>query len=100
MMELQEKNARDLIAGMDAMVKACQEITKALAKENTSETVPEEKQVTLEEVRGKLAELSKAGKTSEVRELIKKRGGAKLSDVDQGEYAALLADAEGLAHAK
>ena len=99
-MELQEKNVRDLVACMEAMVKACQEITKALAKDNTSEIVPEEKQVTLEEVRGKLAELSRAGKTSEVRELIKKHGGTKLSDVDREEYAVLLADAEGLAHAK
>ena len=100
MMGLQEKNVRELIAGMEAMVKACQEITKALAKNNTSEAVPEEKVVTLEEVRGKLAGLSKDGKTDEVRELIKKHGGTKLSDVNLGEYAALLADAEEIAHAK
>ena len=100
MMELQEKDVKDLIAGMEAMIKACQEITKALVEDNTSKAVPEEKTVTLEEVRGRLAELSRAGKTGEVRELIKKHGGTKLSDVDPSKYAALLAYAEELAHAK
>ena len=95
-MELQEKNVRDLVAGMESMVKACNEITKALTKE----AEPEEKSVTLEEVRGKLAELSKEGKTAEVRELIKTHGGTKLSDIEPGKYAALLAAAEELAHAK
>jgi hypothetical protein len=95
-MELQEKNVRDLVAGMESMVKACNEITKALTKE----AEPEEKPVTLEEVRGKLAELSKEGKTAEVRELIKTHGGTKLSDIEPGKYAALLAAAEELAHAK
>ena len=99
-MELQEKNVKNLIVGMEAMVKACQEITKALAENNASKAVAEEKVVTLEEVRGKLAGLSKDGKTDEVRELIKKHGGTKLSDVAPSEYAALLADAEELAHAK
>ncbi len=43
-----------------------------------------------------LAKLSQHGKTSEVKELIIKYGGTKLSDVDEGKYKDLLKDAEGI----
>ena len=53
-----------------------------------------EKPLTLEEVRAVLAEKSRAGHTEEVRELLKKHGADKLSEIDPAEYPALLADAE------
>jgi len=46
--------------------------------------------VTIEEVRAVLSELSRAGKTAQVKELLKKHGGDKLSAVDPAEYPALL----------
>ncbi len=55
---------------------------------------PEEKPLTLEEVRAVLAEKSRAGHTAEVRELLNRHGADKLSEIDPAEYAALLAEAE------
>lgn len=71
---------------------------KAAAKKNTAKKAakaePEEKPLTLEEVRAVLAEKSRAGHTAEVKELLNKHGADKLSEIDPAEYAALLADAE------
>ena len=55
---------------------------------------PEEKPLTLEEVRAVLAEKSRAGHTAEVKELLAKHGADKLSEIDPAEYAELLAEAE------
>lgn len=55
---------------------------------------PEEKPLTLEEVRVVLAEKSRFGHTEEVRELLAKHGADKLSEIDPAEYVALLAEAE------
>jgi len=55
---------------------------------------PEEKPLTLEEVRAVLAEKSRSGHTEEVRELLAKHGADKLSEIDPAEYAALLAEAK------
>lgn len=49
--------------------------------------------VTIEQVRAVLSELSRAGKTAQVKELLKKHGGDKLSAVDPTEYLALLEEA-------
>lgn len=54
------------------------------------------KKIGLEDVRAVLAKLSQHGKTLEVKELIIKYGGTKLSDVDEGKYKDLLKDAEGI----
>lgn len=56
----------------------------------------EEDEVSLVDVRTALAKLSKKGLTKEVKELLAKHGGSKLSDVDPGNYAALLAAAKEL----
>ncbi|MCI9035593.1 MAG: rRNA biogenesis protein rrp5 [Lachnospiraceae bacterium] len=55
---------------------------------------PEEKPLTLEEVRAVLAEKSRSGHTEEVRALLAKHGADKLSEIDPAEYPALLAEAE------
>ncbi|MBC8587462.1 hypothetical protein [Paratissierella segnis] len=49
---------------------------------------------TLEEVRAKLASLSKAGKQAQVRELITGFGVKKLSDIPREKYPELLKKAE------
>lgn len=56
--------------------------------------VTEEPKLSLEDVRAKLADLSRSGKTAEVKALIKKYGANKLSEVKPEDYEALLADAE------
>lgn len=70
---------------------------KAAAKKDAKPAAkqePEEKPLTLEEVRAVLAEKSRSGHTDEVRELLAKHGADKLSGIDPAEYAALLAEAE------
>jgi hypothetical protein len=52
--------------------------------------------ITLEQVRAKLTELSQGGKAADVKTLIAKFGAAKLTDIKPGNYAAILADAEAL----
>ena len=75
--------------------KAGKTATKNTAKkEEKPAAKQEEKPLTLEEVRAVLAEKSRAGHTEEVRELLKKHGADKLSEIDPVEYPALLADAE------
>ena len=69
---------------------------KNTAKKDTkvAKQEPEEKPLTLEEVRAVLAEKSRSGHTDEVRELLAKHGADKLSEIDPAEYPALLAEAE------
>lgn len=75
-------------AGKTAAKNTVKKDTKAAKQE------PEEKLLTLEEVRAVLAEKSRSGHTEEVRELLAKHGADKLSEIDPAEYAALLAEAE------
>ncbi|MCW6666244.1 hypothetical protein NHG34_01580 [Aerococcaceae bacterium NML190938] len=56
--------------------------------------LPAEKEVTLEDVRAVLGHKSQAGMTAEVRELIIKHGGIRLSDIDPAEYKELLKEAK------
>lgn len=63
--------------------------------EKTSKPKKEKAKVyTLEDVRGVLAEKSQNGLTSEVKGLIAKFGGSKLSDIDSGNYEAIIKEAE------
>ena len=48
------------------------------------------------EVRKKFAEMSRAGHTDALKDLLKKHGAEKLSSIDPSQYAALLADAEAI----
>lgn len=64
----------------------------AIAKEVT----PAAKAITLEQVRAALADKSQQGFTADIRALLEKYGAPKLSQIDPANYAALLADAEGL----
>ncbi len=59
---------------------------------------PEQKAetVTFVQLRSRLSEISRSGKTAEVKELIAKYGASKLSDIAESDYAAVLAEAEGL----
>ena len=55
--------------------------------------------LTLEEVRNVLAEKSRNGFTAEIKELLKKYGASKLSEVDSKYYESLLKDTEELNNA-
>lgn len=67
----------------------------------TESTPPKEeaKGPTLEEVRTVLAEISRAGKTAEMKELLRQFDAAKLSDVCPEDYPALLKAAQEVSNA-
>lgn len=60
------------------------------------QTAPEQQTVTFVELRSRLSEISRNGHTAEVKALITKYGAERLSDLNESDYAALLAEAEGL----
>ena len=68
------------------------------AEESKEQPTPkqEEATVTFVQLRSRLSEISRSGKTAEVKELIAKYGASKLSDIAESDYAAVLAEAEGL----
>lgn len=72
---------------------------KAIEANVVEEPKEDKKEVTLEEVRTKLANLSRNGHTKEVKALLSKYGADKLSAIDKDMYEALLADAEGIGNA-
>ena len=62
---------------------------KALAEENKPK-------VTLEQVRAKLADLTRKGKRAEVKKLLEVYGANKLSEVPPDKYSELMVRAEGI----
>lgn len=62
-------------------------------------TKPKTPTLTLEKVRAALAQKSRDGYTEQIRSLLQKYGSDKLSGIDPKNYAALMADAEGLENA-
>lgn len=79
-----------LIALSVAMAGRKQEAAQSAGPSTTAEPVP------LEKVRSVLADKSRLGHTAEVKDLLRKHGAVKLSEVDPAEYPQLLLEAEGL----
>lgn len=93
----------DVVSDMRSLADSIEAVAEAITSGDAIKEEPvkedkvskaKKKKVTLEEVRGVLAKKSQAGLTAEVRGLIEKHGGAKLSEVDPNNYEALLKDAE------
>lgn len=102
----------DLIEDVRAVADDLQTIADAMANdepaaeptEPSMQEVPAEKDdpeetIRLEDVRAVLAAKSRDGYGAQVRELIAKHGGSKLSDIDPSEYGAVLKEAEVFGHA-
>ena len=68
-----------------------QEEPQKKAPKAKTEKTPE---ITLEKVRGVLADKSRSGHTAEVRAIIQKYGADRLSDIDPKDYPAVLKEAE------
>lgn len=68
-------------------------------EESKEQPTPEQQTVTFVELRSRLSEISRNGHTAEVKELLRKFGADKLSDVAESDYTALLAEAEVIANA-
>lgn len=107
----------ELINSMSALTKAVSALTDKITKEylDTFEVLydpttdalqaaeapkeqptPEQQTVTFVQLRSRLSEISRSGKTAEIKELLAKYGASKLSDIAESDYAAVLAEAEGL----
>ena len=87
-------------AGLRQLAEASRKIPEVPAPTEKAETTPapktEEKVITLDEVRMVLAEKSRAGKTQEVKRLLKECGADKLSAVPEEKYSELLKKAGAL----
>lgn len=96
------KLLRDLIDDVRAVADDLQAIVDAMSSdeaatepaETSVQEVPVEKAIRLEDIRAVLAAKSRDGYGAQVRELIVKHGGSKLSDIDPSEYGAMLKEAE------
>ena len=104
-MEQQQQLIYQVIRNVDTLAESLQALSKSLKEAMGSEEKPAEPQTTakvpsLEEVRGKLAELSMAGKTLQVKELIQSYGASRLSDIKPSDYTGIIEKAEVIANAK
>mgnify|MGYP007069868448 CR=1 FL=1 len=79
------------------LINTLHELSEAI-RELTAELRPKESPK-LEDVRAVLAEISKQGKTAEMKALLTKYGATKLSEVNPKDYAELLASAKEIANA-
>ena len=89
-----------LAKAVDDINKCRQELKSQLAPEVPTEPAIELVPITFEEVRTRLAELSRDGKTAQVRELIAKFGATKLSEVDKKHYPAIMDGAVEIGHGR
>ena len=89
-----------LAKAVDDINKCRQELKSQLAPEVPTEPAIELVPITFEEVRTRLAELSRDGKTAQVRELIAKFGATKLSEVDKKHYPAIMDGAVEIDHGR
>lgn len=102
LLELAEKLlqvVRDIRSLSDSVEAVCTVVTDSLSDEKKEVPKLPEKEtlaeaITLEQVRGVLADKSRGGHTAEVRAIIQKYGADRLSDIDPKHYAAVLKEAE------
>lgn len=89
------KMLKDVADDVQALAESLGALVRAMESDEV-EPAETERKVTLEEVRQALTEKSGSGYTAEVKALLMKHGGNKLSEIREEEYAALLADVEEL----
>ena len=93
------KVAEDLKNLSESVQSVCTVVSEGLSPEEEQEQEQEQiedKSVEFEKVRGVLANKSREGHTAKIKEIIKKYGADKLSEVDPKEYPAILKEVEGL----
>ena len=98
----------DVVSGMRSLADSLEAVADAMCDTRTvseetetqapdlesAQEVHDEPKLTLEDVRSVLSEISANGHGAEIRELLKKYGQSKLSEIDPKDYSALLKDAE------
>ena len=89
-------HSRRLQEAAERICSLCADIAAAYYPEIVARQAAAEKTVTIEEIRALLFEKRQAGFDDEARALIKRHGAKKLTEIDPGEYAALLQEAEAI----
>ena len=95
--------SKDFTTVKELAVKLAKELNlfiEALDSEETPKAEPacELVPITLEEVRTVLAELSRDGKTQEVKAILKRHGASRLSEVNPDEWEAILDETAEIRH--
>lgn len=93
-MTKKEEALREISENLIALSKAITEFMEIQPEEEVAES-----QIKCEDVRKVLAEISKQGKTREMKALLSKYGAKRLSDVNPKDYAEILAAAKEIANA-
>ena len=99
-LELAIKDLRSAAATINEVANTLAEMFSTTADEAPDAATPAEPQLTLEQVRAVLADKSRAGHTAAIRELLKKYGASKLSQIDSANYEALMQEVEVLGNGK
>lgn len=97
----------DVVDDMRSLADSLQAVAEALMQNEThpkaapaaEKPAPPKPTIPLEKLRARLGEISRAGHTTEVHDLIQKHGATHLSKVDPQDYETLLKEAEALANA-
>ena len=93
----------DVVEDMRSLADSIQAVAEAMALNEpepaAEKPAPPKPTIPLETLRARLGEISRAGFTAEVHDLIQKHGATHLSKVDPQDYDALLKEAEALLHA-
>ena len=84
-------------ADLRKLAEDLQSICVIISDESGKEEPEAEAEISLEQVRGLLADKSRAGHTAEIREILKSFGADRLSAVDPKDYLKVLKAAEELA---
>ena len=77
-----------------------EEVEPVKRNEEVEEPKAKKEKYTMEDVRKALAAKSGAGFTAEVRELLQRHGGSKLSAIDTAEYAAIMEEVQHIGSAQ
>lgn len=93
-MTKKEEALREISENLIALSKAITEFMEIQPEEEVAES-----QIKFEDVRKVLAEISKQGKTREMKALLSKYGAKRLSDVNPKDYAEILTAAKEIANA-
>ncbi len=86
----------DHCKGITEAVRDIRALLSSAEAEDEAESTPEKKTFTLEEVRAVLLEKRKAGFKDEIKALLATHGANRLTEIDPGEYDAMMTEAEGI----
>ena len=93
---LTEKITTEYLETFETIYEPTEEELQEIAQKEQPAPEAKPEPVTFVQLRSRLSEISRSGHTAEVKELIAKYGAEKLSDIAESDYAAVLAEAEGL----